>query len=154
MFLHLSVILFTGGRGSVHPCPPRQTSPGRHPQSNTPLGRHPSGRHLSPRQTPPFQTDTPQATTAADITHSTGMQSFLNYFHCKFRFVGILFGASARALFDFLIILSVREAFLDDDSPNRNNDDAYLTPRRHHTSLGHSCDLVECDTIVCIDQSE
>ena len=42
MFLHLSVILFTGG---VHP-------PGRH---TTPLGRHPLGRHLPRRHTPSWQ---------------------------------------------------------------------------------------------------
>ena len=49
MFLHLSLILFTGGGwGGVHPpgqTPPRQTHPhptlGRHPQTNPPNGRHP-----------------------------------------------------------------------------------------------------------------
>ena len=65
MFLHLSVILFTGGRG-VHP--PWQTQPpGRHTPSPTPrqtpptwTDTYPPGRH-PPRQTPPRQT-TPQQT--------------------------------------------------------------------------------------------
>ena len=44
IFLHLSVILFTGGVGDPQ---------GRHPPADTtPLGRHPPGRH-PPEQTPP-----------------------------------------------------------------------------------------------------
>ena len=57
MFLHLSVIMFTGG-GVSEQTPPRQTSP--------------------PRQTPPGQTPPgppPETATAADGTHPTGMHS-------------------------------------------------------------------------------
>ena len=94
MFLHLSVIVSTGGgvcqctprvdnplgrqppqadnpHGQTppgsHP-PPRQTptSPGRHPPPRqTPPGRHPLGRHPPPQQT----------ATAVDGTHPTGMHS-------------------------------------------------------------------------------
>ena len=78
MFLHLSVILFTGGgRGvsaSVHAGihPPWADSPppslGRHPPEQT----TPPGRHIPPGQTlPPPQ----QTATAADGTHPTGMHS-------------------------------------------------------------------------------
>ena len=49
MLLQLSVILFTGEGGGVHPHPP---------------GRHPLGRH------PP-----PETATVADFTHPTGMYS-------------------------------------------------------------------------------
>ena len=67
MFLHLSVILVTGGRGCLADTPWQtplgQTPPGRH----TTLGRHP------PRADPPL-TDTPQETaTAADGMHATGI---------------------------------------------------------------------------------
>ena len=59
MFLNLSVILFTGGEGGVHP-------PGRHPLADTPLGRRPPVQ-THPRQTPP-QADLrpPEMTTTAD----------------------------------------------------------------------------------------
>ena len=54
MFLHLSVILFTGGGGclSRHPL-------GRHPRADTPPGRAPA----------------PKTATAADGAHPTGMHS-------------------------------------------------------------------------------
>ena len=80
MFLHVSVILSTGGVWQTPPwpdTPPGQTPPppGRHGQ--TPLGRHPPGqtpweeplgRHLPP---PPSTV----TATAADGTHSTRMHS-------------------------------------------------------------------------------
>ena len=57
MFLHLSVILFTG-RGGVYP-PPGQTPspPGTHllPRADT---YHPPGRHLPPQGDTPRQTHT------------------------------------------------------------------------------------------------
>ena len=68
MFLHLSVILFTGGRGCLADTHPlgRHTPPGRHPQSDT-----------APwADTPPRQTR--QTATAADGTHPTGMHSCLD----------------------------------------------------------------------------
>ena len=53
----------------------RSTPLGRHPQTDTPLGRHPLGRH-PPGQTPPGQTPhPPKMATAADSTHPTGMHS-------------------------------------------------------------------------------
>ena len=61
MFLHLSVILFTGG------CLPQCML------GNTPL------RADTPRQTPPWQTPHPPTVTAADGTHPTGM--FSCYYH-------------------------------------------------------------------------
>ena len=99
MFLHVSVILFTGGCG-------RQTPPwadtqlaGRHPSlwlAGTPSGRQtiPQAGRQFPRQadtplwqadTPVWQADTPsgrqtplqQVATAVDGTHPTGMQSCL-----------------------------------------------------------------------------
>ena len=65
MFLHLSVILFTGRRCGRHPSgqtPPwTDTPPGRHPLDIHPQGRHPWAD--TPRQTPPGHTfpwaDTP-----------------------------------------------------------------------------------------------
>ena len=75
MFLHLSVILSTGGGGCIPACTWATTPLGRHPppQADTPCppARHPrvdtpSGRH------PPQQ-----AATAADGTHPTGMHSCL-----------------------------------------------------------------------------
>ena len=57
MFLHLSVILFTGGRCR----PPRQTPPGQT-----------SSWADSPRQT---QTPSPESATAEGGTHPTGMHS-------------------------------------------------------------------------------
>ena len=70
MFLHLSV------SHSVHRgLSGRHTSPGRHPQADTPLGRHPPGRHTTPGQTPLGQKPFPPAATAADGTHRTGMLS-------------------------------------------------------------------------------
>ena len=103
MFLHLSVILFTGvcgrhpqaetplGRHPQADTPPRQTS---HPQADTPPPRQtphpprqtspgqttpqqppPPGRH-SPGRHPPRQTSPPQEmATAADGSHPTGMHS-------------------------------------------------------------------------------
>ena len=92
MFLHLSVILFTGGwvSASVHariPPPPPQ-------EAHTPLGSappweaHPPGSTpLHPREahplgsTPPREAPHPQETAAAaDGTHSTGMHSCLASF--------------------------------------------------------------------------
>ena len=92
MFLHLSVILSTGGRGMS----------GRHPQADTPeadtpprqtplLGSHPSPKidtyqadtpWLDTPQAdttpPPRQTHIPPETaTAAGGTHSTGMYAYL-----------------------------------------------------------------------------
>ena len=52
MFLHLSVILFTGGSATTlgrHPpladTPQAGTPPAQIPLGQTPLGRHPLGRH-------------------------------------------------------------------------------------------------------------
>ena len=65
IFLHLSVILFTGGSASVHagiPPPPR---PGTLPdQAHTPQTRHPPGTEHAGRYGQ-----------RADGTHPTGMQS-------------------------------------------------------------------------------
>ena len=55
MFLHLSVILSTGGVSGRHP-------PGRHPLADTPLGRHPQGRHPLGNRHPPGQTPHPGQT--------------------------------------------------------------------------------------------
>ena len=64
IFLHLSVILFTGGVWQTLPpgshCPQADTPLGRHPQLNTPLDRH-----------------TLKTATAADGKHPTGMHSSL-----------------------------------------------------------------------------
>ena len=92
MFLHLSVILFTGAGCVWQPPPgqtpgrrpladtPRQTPPGRHPPGQITLSRHPLSRHpdrypwadtpfwqtpfwqTAPRQTPPL-VDTPTSRT-------------------------------------------------------------------------------------------
>ena len=65
IFLHLSVILFTGGKvsASVHAgiAPPRADTPplSRYPQADTP---HPLGRH-TPEQTPPRSRHPPGADT-------------------------------------------------------------------------------------------
>ena len=95
MFLHLSVILFTGGRGlclsvccdSTHPlgpgtCPRKQTPPGL----GTPPGPAPLGADTPPDQPPPWDQALPrsrhprgpgpqQTATVADGTHPTGMHS-------------------------------------------------------------------------------
>ena len=74
MFLHLSVILFTGGSASVHAgIPPPQS---RHP----PGSRHPQGTD-TPQGADPPGADTPQDQTAtvADCMHPTGMHSWLYY---------------------------------------------------------------------------
>ena len=88
MFLHLSVILFTGRRGCIPACITGHT--GRHPPSRHPLGRHPLGRH------PPPQADTilvrhhPDGQ-SADGTHPTGMHSCICRWHhlcvciCRWR---------------------------------------------------------------------
>ena len=85
MFLHVSVILSTGGCGSqTHP--PGQTPP----QADNPLNNHPLWQ-TSPGQTPPGQTpptsrrpptgrhppaaSPPGTATAADGTHPTRMHS-------------------------------------------------------------------------------
>ena len=68
MFLHLTVILYTGGGclplgpGGVHPL-------GRH---LPPLGKHPPGHTPHPH---------PETATAADGTHPTGMHSCITV--CK-----------------------------------------------------------------------
>ena len=78
MFLHLSVILSTGGGLSA------PMHAGIHPPNRTPWADTPSlGRHPLPGQTPPPWADTPwadtpqQMATAADSTHPTGMHSCL-----------------------------------------------------------------------------
>ena len=107
MFLHLSVILFTGGcMADTHldRHPPGRHPLGRHPQQTLPLGRHssqgrhPLGRHPPPRQSPsPLgQTHTPlgrppppppppphETATAEDGTHHTGMHSCCSAHHIK-----------------------------------------------------------------------
>ena len=86
MFLHLSVILFTGE--CIPACiwadtSQADTSLGRHPLGRHPLSRHPLGRY-PPGQTSPLSrhpsSQTPplvpqQTATAADGTHPTGMHS-------------------------------------------------------------------------------
>ena len=59
MFLHLSLILFTGGVHSPGQTPPQADTPP--PPADTPPGRRPP----------------PGMTTAADGTHPTGMHSCL-----------------------------------------------------------------------------
>ena len=96
IFLHLSVILFTGGSASVHAgyhIPPKQAPPRtRHPTDQAPPGtRHPLDQappqeQAPPQdQVPPPQDQAPPRTrhtpsraemaTAADGTHPTGMHS-------------------------------------------------------------------------------
>ena len=90
---HLSVILFTGGRGGCLADTPRQTPSGRHPPwADTPhaqciLGYTPSAQcmlgYTPRRQTiPPCSGHAgiliPPAATAADGTHPTGMHSCFN----------------------------------------------------------------------------
>ena len=89
MFLHLSVILFTGGVWQTPQAdtwgpwqtPPTQTPPGRHPlQTPLPLGRHPSPQaDTPPGQTCPRQTQTSHMATAEDSMHPTGMNSCYIY---------------------------------------------------------------------------
>ena len=84
MFLHLSVILFTGGEsrtpGQTHPClPGRHPLPlGRHP---LPLGRHPQGRH-PPKQIPIPWADTPRQTPPADCPPGQTPPPF-RHCHCS-----------------------------------------------------------------------
>ena len=66
MFLHLSVILSTGGGLCVWQTPPGQTPP---------AGRHPLGRHPPWANTHLEQSHPPETATAADGTHPTGMHS-------------------------------------------------------------------------------
>ena len=89
MFLHLFVILSTGG---VYP----SMHLGRHPPGETPIpGRHLPGQTFpgqtppwadTPEQTPPWA-DTPadpppqQTATAADGTYLTGMHSYSFYYY-------------------------------------------------------------------------
>ena len=82
MFLHVSVILFTGG---CLPHTPGQTPPGRQPPGQTP----PLGQTPTWADTPPWQTPPPCAAHAgrygqqAGGTHPTGMQScFSRCFTC------------------------------------------------------------------------
>ena len=76
MFLHLSVILFTGGP---------DTPLGRNPLGRQAPGRHPLGRHL-PQADTPLGRHPQETTTAADGTHPTGMHScssvVLHVFSC------------------------------------------------------------------------
>ena len=72
MFLHLSVILSTGGSAPVHPgihhLPEQNPLPG----ADNPLGADtPSGADTLQEQTSPRE----QTATAADGTHPTGMHS-------------------------------------------------------------------------------
>ena len=65
MFLHLSVILFTGEvSGRHHPCkqtlPSGRPPPCRHSPRQTPLDRHPPIKHTPPVDTEPPWADTPQ----------------------------------------------------------------------------------------------
>ena len=75
MFSQASMILFTRG-GGLPQCmlgytPLRaDTSRGRAPLRQTPLGRHPTGQTHPPADTRP-----PTKATAADGTHPTGMHS-------------------------------------------------------------------------------
>ena len=63
MFLHLSVILFTGGLAD-------------NPWKDTPSGQTPLlGRHPPPGQTPIAWADTPRDATVVDGTHPAGMHS-------------------------------------------------------------------------------
>ena len=83
MFLHLSVILSTGGVcpsacWDTHPSwadtPPRQTPPGQTPPwADTPLGRHP------PRaDTPSADTPLSRRVLLRTVSHPTGMHSCFN----------------------------------------------------------------------------
>ena len=89
MFLHLSVILSTGG-GHLVSAPLHagiHTPLGRHPLGRHPLGRHPLGRHPLGRHPPgrhplgrhPRQTPPPPSTTGygqqAGGTHPIGLHS-------------------------------------------------------------------------------
>ena len=79
MFLHLSVILFTG-RCKL---PWTDTPLERHPQADTPWQTLPPGQ-TPPRKTPPGQIPQgrhPKTTTTADDTHPTEMHSC---FHCLY----------------------------------------------------------------------
>ena len=99
IFLHLFVILFTGGGGgvsaSVHagiPHPPEQTCPREHtpPQVDTPWSRHAPGsrppleqtlpsRHppmqTPPEQTPPLGADIPQNRNSPPPEADSGIRS-------------------------------------------------------------------------------
>ena len=70
IFLHLSVILFTGGV-----CIPACSEGVYTPWTHTPTqDTHTPGRNPS-RQTPPWADTPPQTATEADGTHPTGMHS-------------------------------------------------------------------------------
>ena len=104
MFLHLSVILFTGGCASIHagiPHPPGSTPPGKHtpspgitppsPGSTPPQEAHnpweadPPGSTHIPWEAPPQGSTHPssrETAAGADGTHPTGMHSCITiYFH-------------------------------------------------------------------------
>ena len=72
IFLHLSVILFTGG-GMSETEPPRSRHP---PRADTPWVRHPTRADTPPEQTPPEQTtpgaDTPPCQTPPKSRHPPG----------------------------------------------------------------------------------
>ena len=83
IFLHLSVILFTGGGGSTWAGTPQQVPPlaGTPARAGTPWQVHPPGRY-TPRQVHPPGRYTPQQSMLgygqqADGTHPTGMHSCL-----------------------------------------------------------------------------
>ena len=82
MFLHLPVILFTGGCLDRHAPWAENPPPGRHPlQADTPLGRHPPWADNPPGQTPPpgrhlLQADTPLGQTTPLGRHPLQADTF------------------------------------------------------------------------------
>ena len=72
MFLHLSVILFTGG-SAIHPL--GDTPWADIPQADTPMGRHPLVRH-PPGQTPPWA-DTPPRSACWDTVNMRAVRILL-----------------------------------------------------------------------------
>ena len=77
MFLHLSVILFTG-RGCLPQCMLGYIPPGKHTPRSIPPGSTPPEAH-TPKSTPSpgKQSPPPRTVTAAGGTHPTGMLSCL-----------------------------------------------------------------------------
>ena len=63
MFLHLPVILFTGGGGCLPHCMLGYTPLGRSPHGQTPLGLNARRQNTPPRQTPPWADPHPLDTT-------------------------------------------------------------------------------------------
>ena len=96
MFLHLSVILFTGGgvwydtpwADTPGKTPPGQTHPPcRHPSCRIPPGRHPLATHSSGRH--PLGRHPHEMATAADSMHPTGMHScdLNNFYRLQTKFL-------------------------------------------------------------------